>query len=100
MSEDPISELLRSILPPADVERLRVAGYMSPQGPTFTGMGFACAMCDKYKGPRKGMPAISVEPFRHPMTGFCLDPTIITSIEHSGCCNRFSFRGVNTIATQ
>jgi hypothetical protein len=88
---DPISDELKNLDTDTQVAKLRAAGYMSPASPQFVGLGFACAQCDWYSGVRKGLPAERV------LVGECANPNVLAYVEHSGCCNLFSFKGVNSV---
>jgi hypothetical protein len=89
---DPISSYLKDDLMTQLVDRLRQAGYMSPQGPQFVGLGFACAQCDWYTGPRKGFPAETRN-----LIGMCNNPNILSPVERQGCCDLYRFKGVDSI---
>jgi hypothetical protein len=66
------------------LDKLRQAGYVSPQGVLFN-----CASCDFFTEERRGSSIV----------GFCTHPSIRvtmigTVVEAKGCCNYWTYQGV------
>ncbi len=77
---DPISSRTKQENGPGQLENLRRAGYMSPVDATFQGGGFSCGNCDWFVS----------------RDSRCLHPLIKANVEHNGCSNLFTYKGVHT----
>ena len=90
--EDPISNFLKSRFRVA-LERLRKAGYMSPQDRSFDGHGFSCARCDWIE---KGYPGMPLPAEFKALLGQCVQPQVQSTVELEGCCNLYTYKGIHT----
>ena len=85
-----ISEFIKALN--ETIERLKAAGYMSPQSAMFNGMGFACRACQWYS--YEGRKQSETGAWRE--YGDCKHPEINSVVEYNGCCNKFTFEGIHT----